>query len=77
VALVITHHDHSHDPPRACFRRARIEWRGFGMYLDVPPVGLGEIVKKGLTNPYRKMRLHPSAWSALLGEYVERRRFRH
>ncbi|HEX8742426.1 MAG TPA: glycosyltransferase [Thermoleophilaceae bacterium] len=73
---LITHHDHSHDPPADCYRRAHREWVGFGMYLDVGPAGVGEIVRKGLANPYWKMRLHPSAWAALAGEYAARRRFR-
>jgi rhamnosyltransferase len=33
-------HDHSKDPIRETWTRARAEWIGFGMYLDLPPYRL-------------------------------------
>jgi glycosyltransferase involved in cell wall biosynthesis len=68
-----TIHDHSREPPLSAYRRARSEWRGFAMFLDVPPAGLGELAKKGWSNPDWKLRIHPGTWAGLLGQYLERR----
>jgi len=71
---LITDHDHTFDPPSACYRRAREAWRGNAMYIDVPPIGVRELVKDGLRGLSPKQRIHPSVWAALLGQYLERRR---
>jgi rhamnosyltransferase len=68
-----TAHDHSRDPALARYRRARREWRGFGMFLDVPPASARELVARGLTDPDRRLRVRPGTWAGLLGEYLERR----
>ncbi|MDQ3936532.1 MAG: glycosyltransferase [Actinomycetota bacterium] len=69
-----TDHDHTRDHPLDTYRRARREWRGFRMYLDVPPLTVRELLDRQRTNDDWKLRIHPSVWASLAGEYVERRR---
>lgn len=40
---LLVEHDHSHDALPLVFERARREWVGFGMYLELPPYGLREL----------------------------------
>lgn len=68
-----TDHSHSRDPPRDCYRRARLAWRGFGMYTEVPRMSIGELAAEWSASPTFKSRFHPSVLAALLGQYVERR----
>jgi hypothetical protein len=40
-----TDHSHAHEGAMTAYRRARSEWRGFSMYLDLPPYGLRDLVR--------------------------------
>jgi rhamnosyltransferase len=79
-ALVVEH-DHTHDPLSAIYHRARREAEGFAAFIDYPPYGVGELIKKWWSD----LRFYDSAWRArfshrraarLLGEYAGRRRAR-
>jgi glycosyltransferase involved in cell wall biosynthesis len=79
-ALVVEH-DHTHDPLRAIYVRARREAEGFAAFLDYPPYGVRELVAKWWSD----LRFYDSAWRArlshrraarLLGEFAGRRRGR-
>lgn len=69
-----TRHDHSRDPALSSYRRARREWRGFAMYLDdLPRARATDLLREGWSNPDWRLRVRPSTWAALLGQYLERR----
>jgi rhamnosyltransferase len=77
-ALMVDH-DHSHDPIPSVFERARREWVGFGMYLDLPPYPLRALAREwwsDLGGHETRMRARLSPWRAarLLGKYAGLRR---
>jgi rhamnosyltransferase len=76
-ALVVEH-DHTHDPVRQIYRRARLEAEGFATFLERPPYGLAELAGDWWSD----LRFYDSALRArlshrraarLLGTYVGRR----
>jgi glycosyltransferase involved in cell wall biosynthesis len=72
-ALVVDH-DHSHDPLPSVYRRARREWAGFAMYLDLPPYPLGELVREWWSqreghSTHLRARTSPWRLARLLGKY--------
>jgi rhamnosyltransferase len=79
-ALVVDH-DHTHDPVVSIYRRARREAEGFGMFLDLPPYGTGDLVREWWSDlrfyrsPVRARLSHRRA-ARMLGEYAGRRRAR-
>jgi rhamnosyltransferase len=76
---LLVDHDHTHDPVAAIFSRARREAQGFKDFLDVPPYGLGELLRdwwsdlRFYDSPLRARLSHRRA-ARMLGEYVGRRR---
>jgi glycosyltransferase involved in cell wall biosynthesis len=72
-------HDHSHDPLPTAFERARCEWAGFAMYLDVPPYPARALIRDwwsdldGHAN-HARARLSPWRAARLLGKYAGLRR---
>jgi rhamnosyltransferase len=76
-ALMVDH-DHSHDPMRSVYERARREWVGFGMYLDLPPYPLRALAREwwadtGGHASHARARLSPWRCARLLGKYAGRR----
>jgi len=71
---LLTDHDHTFDPPLVRYRQQRREWRALGMWLEVTPIGLKDLLRDSLRDMGPKRRLHPSVWAALLAQYIERRR---
>jgi glycosyltransferase involved in cell wall biosynthesis len=72
-------HDHLHDSLREQFVRARREWRGFAIYLDVPCRGPLGVVREWWSEQdgYRsalRARLSPHRAARLLGMYAGLRR---
>jgi rhamnosyltransferase len=71
-------HDHSHDPLPSVYERARREWVGFGMYLELPPYPLRALAREwwheldGHEN-HARARLSPWRCGRLLGKYAGRR----
>lgn len=75
---LVVDHDHWHDPLRDVYRRARREWQGYAMYLDLPPYGLRSMVREwwsgaGYTSRVRALLSYRRA-VALLGRWAGRRR---
>ena len=72
-------HDHSHDPLRDQYVRARREWRGLAMVLDdEPPYRLRDLVRewwtdRGSHSSYVRSRLSHRRAARLLGGYAGRR----
>jgi len=71
-------HDHSHDPLPSVYERARREWVGFGMYLDLPPYTLGSLARQWWSEldgheTHSRARLSPWRCARLLGKYSGRR----
>jgi rhamnosyltransferase len=71
-------HDHSKDPLLEIYRRFRREWRGYRMYLDLPPYRLRDVVREWWTDPetYRsrtRARLSHRRAARLAGTWVGRR----
>ena len=74
----MTDHDHSKDPVFSQYERARREWVGFAMYLDLEPMPPGELVRRWWyeRDTYRsalRARLSHRRASRLLGQYAGRR----
>jgi rhamnosyltransferase len=72
-------HDHLHDSVREQFVRARREWRGFAMYLDLPCQGPLVVARTWWTEQdgHRsrlRARLSPHRAARLLGMYAGLRR---
>jgi rhamnosyltransferase len=72
-------HDHSHDPLPTLYRRARFAWIGFGMYLDLPPYPVRDLVREwwldvGAHATPLRGRLSPYRCARLLGKYAGRRK---
>jgi glycosyltransferase involved in cell wall biosynthesis len=60
---LVTDHSHSDEGPLETFRRARAEWQGFAMFLDLQSYGL-----RGLARDWwRQLDGYPSHWRARLG----------
>jgi glycosyltransferase involved in cell wall biosynthesis len=71
-------HDHDHDPIPTMFNRARLEWTGFGMYLDLPPYPFRALLHEwwvdvGAHASPARGRLSPWRVARLLGKYAGRR----
>jgi rhamnosyltransferase len=71
-------HDHSHDPLRSTYLRARREWAGYGMYLELPPLPLRAAVRRWWTDrdgheSSARARLSPWRAARLAGEWAGRR----
>jgi rhamnosyltransferase len=77
-ALMVDH-SHSHDPLPSVFERARREWVGFGMYLDLPAYPLRALAREWWCDldthaTHARARLSPWRAARLLGKYAGRRR---
>jgi rhamnosyltransferase len=74
-------HDHSRDPIPSVFDRARREWIGYAMYLELPPYAARSLFREwwstldGHANHLRA-RLSPWRFARLLGKYAGLRRRR-
>jgi rhamnosyltransferase len=71
-------HDHSHDPFLSVYERARREWVGFGMYLELPPYPLHSLAREWWSDldgheNHARARLSPWRCGRLLGKYAGRR----
>ena len=71
-------HDHSHDPLPSVYERARREWVGFGMYLDLPPYPVRALAREWWSDlgghaTHARARLSPWRCARLLGQYAGRR----
>lgn len=78
---LLVDHDHTHDPVRSIYRRARREAEGFSAFLDVPRYGVRELVAEWWSDLrfYRspmKARLSHRRAARLVGVYAGRRRAR-
>jgi colanic acid/amylovoran biosynthesis glycosyltransferase len=68
-------HDHGKDPIRDQYLRARREWIGFGMYLELAPYRLSDLISEwwrdqdGYRSP-RRARLSHRRAARLLGKYA-------
>jgi hypothetical protein len=60
---LMTDHSHTDEGPVKTFRRARAEWEGFAMYLDLEPYTLGDTVRDWWT----QLDGYPSHWRARVG----------
>jgi rhamnosyltransferase len=74
-----TDHNHLDEGPIRTFRRARAEWEGFGMYLDLSPYGVRDVVRDwwyGLDGypSHLRARLGRRRLARLLGSWRGRRR---
>jgi rhamnosyltransferase len=72
-------HDHTHDSLRAQFVRSRREWRGYAMYLELPPRGVREVAEEWWRDQdsHRsrlRARLSPRRAARLAGMYAGLRR---
>jgi glycosyltransferase involved in cell wall biosynthesis len=74
-----TEHSHSDEGPLRTYRRARAEWEGFGLYLDLAPYGPRELMRDWWTGldgypTHRSARLGPHRALRLAGRWSGRRR---
>jgi glycosyltransferase involved in cell wall biosynthesis len=60
---LMTDHSHTDEGPVKTFRRARAEWEGFAMYLDLEPYTLDDTVRDWWT----QLDGYPSHWRARVG----------
>jgi rhamnosyltransferase len=72
-------HDHSHDPLRSTYVRARREWVGYAMYLDLPPFPMRAAVRRWWKDrdghdSSARARLSPWRAARIAGEWAGRRR---
>jgi rhamnosyltransferase len=72
-------HDHSHDPLPSVYERARREWVGYAMYLDLPPFPLRALAREWWTSldghrSHAHARLSPWRCARLAGKYAGLRR---
>jgi rhamnosyltransferase len=71
-------HDHSKDSAAELYRRFRREWQGYGLYLDLPPYSLRDLVREwwnereSYRSPARARLSHRRA-ARLVGTWVGRR----
>ena len=72
-------HDHSHDPIPSVFERARREWAGYAMYLDLPRYPLRAFLREWWTEldghaNHARARLSPWRFARLAGKWAGLRR---
>ena len=72
-------HDHSHDPIRDTYVRARREWVGYAMYLDLPRLPMHAALRRWWQDrdghaTAARARLSPWRAARLAGEWAGRRR---
>jgi hypothetical protein len=72
-------HDHSHDPLVEQYRRARREWEGLAMALDLPAYSGRDLIgdwwrRPGSYRSHLRARLSHRRAVRLLGAYAGRRR---
>jgi glycosyltransferase involved in cell wall biosynthesis len=78
---LILEHDHTHDPVRRIFKRAAVEWEGYGTYLDLGAYGPRQLAAdwwsdtRWYDSPIRARVSHRRT-ARLLGAYAGRRRAR-
>jgi glycosyltransferase involved in cell wall biosynthesis len=71
-------HDHSHDPAASIYRRARREWHGYAMFLELDHYGARDLARdwwsdvRWYDSPLRARLSHRRA-ARLLGGYAGRR----
>jgi rhamnosyltransferase len=76
---LVLEHDHTHDPVTRIYRRAAVEWEGYGTYLDLTRYGPARLCAEWWSDtrwydsPWRARLSHRRA-ARLLGGYVGRRR---
>jgi rhamnosyltransferase len=68
-------HDHSHDPLASVYERARREWVGYGMYLDLPAYSARTLVREWWSEldghaTHARARLSPWRGGRMLGKYA-------
>jgi rhamnosyltransferase len=68
-----THHDHSGDSVLTSYRRARAAYRGFAMFVDVPPVRLRDKFDEQVRKRKWRNAVRAGKWAGLAGQYLERR----
>jgi rhamnosyltransferase len=75
---LVVEHDHTHDPLRSIYARARREWRGLGMFQPLAPYGPADLLAdwwsdlRWYSSPLRARLSHRRA-ARLLGSYAGRR----
>lgn len=72
-------HDHSHDPFLSVYKRARREWVGYTMYVELPPYSFRDFVREWWTQldghaNHLRARLSPWRFARLAGKYAGRRK---
>jgi glycosyltransferase involved in cell wall biosynthesis len=77
----VVDHDHTHDPVRRIYARARCEWEGMGSFIDLEPYGARELARDWWSDLrwYRsslRARLSHRRAARLLGAWAGRRRAR-
>ncbi|MCW2991405.1 MAG: glycosyl transferase family 2 [Solirubrobacterales bacterium] len=75
---LVVEHDHTHDPVRDVYARARREWAGFAMFLELGPYPLRALAREWWSDlgTYRsplRARLSHRRAARLLGAYAGRR----
>jgi glycosyltransferase involved in cell wall biosynthesis len=78
---LILEHDHTHDPVKKVFKRAAVEWEGYGSYLDLPSYGPRQLAADWWSDTRWydsriRARVSPRRTARLLGAYAGRRRAR-
>jgi rhamnosyltransferase len=76
---LVVDHDHTHDPLRKVYKRARVEWEGMGAFLALERYGPRELARDWWSDLrwYRsslRARISPRRTARLLGTYAGRRR---
>lgn len=78
---LLVEHSHHHDPLPDVYERARREWHGYGMYLDLPRYGVAALVgewwsERGAWPTHLRARLSHRRALRLVGKYTGLRRAR-
>jgi hypothetical protein len=74
---LVVHHDHTKDPVGEIYTRARREWAGYGMFLDLEPYGVADLARDWWSDvghhasPLRARLSHRRA-ARLLGAWAAR-----
>ena len=68
-------HEHEHDSLRKTYGRQWDYWRGYAMFLELPPYRLRELVRewwseRGGWPSHLRARLSPGRAARLLGKYA-------
>lgn len=76
--FLMVDHDHSHDPIPSVFNRAKREWVGYRMYVELPPYPFRAFVREWWTQldghaNHARARLSPWRFARLAGKYAGRR----